>query len=113
MFVKYAKYKVVRKAFVGRLYYEGEKVDYFPGIEKNTAFEGIGDPIVPLMVITEEKPKPPERNKEKPKAPQPTKDKTLVPTQAEEDLKLPDQAEAAVSSEAPNGNEVASTEETK
>lgn len=101
MFVKYAKYKVVRKAFDGRLYYEGEKVDYFPGIEENTAFEGIGDPITPIVVISEEKPKAPGRSKEKPKAPQQTEEKAEVPVQSDADAETPEQAEAAASAEAP------------
>jgi hypothetical protein len=110
MYAKYTKYKVVRKAFVGRLYYEGEKVDYFPGIEENTAFEGIGDPIVPLVVNTEEKPKSPGRNKEKPKAPLQIEEQTGVPVQSDADAETPEQA--AVSAEAPN-EDVAGKEEEK
>jgi len=113
MYAKYAKYKVVRKAFVGRLYYEDEKVDYFPGIEENTAFEGIGDPIVPLVVNTEEKPKSPGRNKEKSKAPQQAEEKTEVPLQAEGDTEIPEQAGAAVSAEAPDEDVAAGKEEEK
>lgn len=51
----YATYSVKKQAYVnGKLFRVGEVVPYFPGIETNKAFSGIGEPLTAEEPQTDE-----------------------------------------------------------